>query len=162
MSDIENSVLLKAVLKAIYITVARRTTQSFAVVVIASIIRTIEEKFVFLKHVQIHTDVNLEDFVGISADLNSVHPAKIGEAIEAIVQLVSMDLKEKAGRYFIKEIKKNMGEEINSKLRECGVDLDLLMLQQHYLYWRQGRNKTKTGYDNKVKIKKQSLDNVEY
>jgi len=160
MSDIENSDLLKAVLKALFTTAARRTTQNFAVAIIDTIIRTIEERYDFLKYVQIYTDGGSEDFIDVNSDLNSVHPAKIGKAIEAIVQVVYMDLKEKAGLYFIKEVKRNVGEEIISKLRECGVDLELLMLQQHYLYWRQGRKKIKTRHDNKVKAGKQSLDNV--
>ena len=160
MSDIENSDLLKRVIKALYTTAARRTTQNFAVAVIDTIIKTLVERYDFLKHIQIYTDGGSEDFIDVSSDLNSVHPAKIGKAIEAIVQVVCMDLKEKAGFYFIKEVKINAGEEIISKLRECGVDLELLMLQQHYLYWRQERKKAKTGHDDKVKTGKQSLDKV--
>jgi hypothetical protein len=160
MSDIENSDLLEGVLKALYTTAARRTTQNFAVAIIETIIRTIEERYEFLKYVQIYTDGGSEDFINVSSDLNSIHPAKIGKAIEAIVQVVYMDLEEKAGLYFIKEVKINAGEKIISKLREYGVDLELLMLQQYYLLRRQERKKTKTGHDVKVKAGKQSLDNV--
>ena len=160
MSDNENSDLLKAVIKALYNVTNRRTTQNFAFAVINTIIRTIEERYDFLKYVQIYTDGGSEDFIDVSSDLNSVHPAKIGKAIEAIIQVVYMDLKEKAGIHFIKEIERDAGEEVISKLRECGVDLELLMLQQHYLYRRQERKKTKTGHDDKVKAGKQSLDNV--
>jgi hypothetical protein len=160
MSDIENSDLLERVLKALYTTATRRTTQNFAVAIIDTIIRTIEERYEFLKYVQIYTDGGSEDFINVSSDLNSVHPAKIGKAIEAIVQVVYTDLEEKAGLYFIKEVKINAGEEIISKLREYGVDLELLMLQQYYLFRRQERKKTKAGHDNKVKAGKQSLDNV--
>ena len=158
MSDIENSDLLEGVLKALYTTAARRTTQNFAVTIIDTIIRTIEERYEFLKYVQIYTDGGSEDFINVSSDLNSVHPAKIGKAIEAIVQVVYMDLEEKAGLYFIKEVKINVGEEIISKLREYGVDLELLMLQQHYLYRRKERN-GKSKSDNKG-ISQQALDNV--
>jgi hypothetical protein len=46
------------------------------------------------------------------------------------------------------------------KLRECGVDLELLMLQQHYLYSRNERKKTKSDNEIKSKDEKKPLDNV--
>lgn len=161
MSDIENSDLLKRVIKALYTTATRRTTQNFAVAVIDTIIKTLVERYDFLKYVQINTTGESEDFIDVDSDLNFIHPAKIGKAIEAIIQVVYMDLKEKAGLYFIKEIERNVGEEVISNLRACGVDLELLMLQQHYLYSRQKRKMTKTGHDDKVKAGIQSLDNVD-
>ena len=160
MKEIENSSLLGEVLKALYTTVSRRTTQSFAVAVIDTIIRTIEERYDFLKYVKINRSGELADFIDISPDLNSIHPAKIGKSIESIVQVVYMDLREKAGVYFINEVKKNIDEDIIMKLRECGVDLELLMLQQHYLYSRQERKKTKNDKNINSKDGNKTLDNV--
>ncbi len=160
MKEIENSDLLTEVIKGLYTTVSRRTTQSFAVAVIDTIIRTIEERYDFLKYVQINRSGELADFIDISPDLNSVHPAKIGKSIEAIVQVVYMDLREKAGVYFINEVKKNIDEDIIMRLRECGVDLELLMLQQHYLYSRQERKKTKNDKNINSKNGNKTIDNV--
>lgn len=160
MSKIRNTDLFEAVLKALYNTAARRTTPNFAIVVIDTIIKTLIERFDFLKHVRINIEGESEDFVEAGSKLNSVHPMKIGKSIETIVQVVYMDLKEKAGLYFIKEIERNAGEEIIQSLRECGVDLELLILQQNYLYRRQERKKTKKGQDAKVKTGQQPLDNI--
>jgi hypothetical protein len=159
MSEINNSDLIRVTLKALYTTAARRTTQSFAVAVIDSIISTIGEKYDFLKYVYIHTDYGSGEFIEIDPEINKIHPAKIGKVVEAIIQIVCLDLKEKAGHYFIKEVKINSGEEIISKLRECGVDLDLLMLQQQYLYKRQNKENTEN-VNNKNMIGKKSLDNI--
>ncbi|KYK22442.1 hypothetical protein AYK24_02410 [Thermoplasmatales archaeon SG8-52-4] len=160
MKEIENSDLIREVLKALYTTVSRRTTESFAVAVIDTIIRTIEERYDFLKHVQINRTGELADFIRISPKIDSIHPAKIGKSIEAVVQVVYMDLREKAGVYFINEVKNNIDEDIIMKLRECGVDLELLMLQQHYLYRRNERGKTKSGSENKSNDGKKTLNNV--
>jgi hypothetical protein len=160
MADIENSELLNASLKALFITVARRTSYKFASAFIESIIINMEEKFDFLKDIQIHTDNNHEDFVVISSDLNSVHPVRIGKVIEFVIQVVLIDLKDRAGHYFIKEVKKNLKDEILYKLKECGVDFELIMLQQHYLFFRQAKNKNKSRVDDDIKIKNQSLDNI--
>jgi hypothetical protein len=160
MSEINNSDLIRVTLKALYTTAARRTTQNFAVAVIDSIIRTINEKYVFLKYVQIKPDYGSGEFIEINPEINKVHPAKIGKVVEAIVQIVCLDLKEKAGHYFIKEVKTKSGEKIISKLRECGVDLDLLMLQQQYLYRRQNKEKANNGNDNEKNSINKSLDNI--
>jgi hypothetical protein len=160
MKEIENSSLLEEVLKALNTTVSRRTTQSFAIAVIDTIVRTIEERYDFLKYVQINRSGEFSDFINIDSKINSVHPAKIGKSIEAIVQVIYMDLREKAGVYFINEVKENIDENIIMKLRECGVDLELLMLQQHYLYSRNERKKTKSDNEIKSKDGKNTLDNV--
>lgn len=160
MPEINNSDLIRVTLKALYTTAARRTTQSFAIAVIDSIINTIKEKYDFLKFVQIQPDYGSGEFIEIDPEINKIHPAKIGKVVEAIVQIVCLDLKDKAGHYFIKEVKINSGEEIISKLRDCGVDLDLLMLQQQYLYRRQNKEKSeKEDVDEKIKVK-QTLDNI--
>jgi hypothetical protein len=160
MSEINNSDLIRATLKALFTTAARRTTQNFAVAVIDSILRTLMEKYDFLKYVLIYPDYGSGEFIEINPEINKIHPARIGKVIEAIVQIVCLDLKEKAGHYFIKEVKINSGDEIISKLRDCGVDLDLLMLQQQYLYRRQNKENQKNVHDDGKIIDKQSLDNI--
>jgi hypothetical protein len=160
MPEVNNTELIRVALKALYKTAARRTTQSFAIAVIDSIIRTLNEKYDFLKNVHINPDYGSGEFIEIDTKINKIHPAKIGKVVEAIIQIVSFDLKEKAGHFFIKEVKINSGEEIILKLRECGVDLDLLMLQQQYLYRRQNKDKSKNDQDNKIITSSQSLDNI--
>jgi len=139
MSELENSDILKEILKAVYTVAARRTTHNFAVVVLSTIIKNLEQRYDFLKKVSINSEIDSEDVVIISSDINSIFPSEIGRAIEDIVQIASMNLKEKAGQYFIKEIEGYAGDEVISKLKDCGVDLELFMLHQHYLYRQQQR-----------------------
>jgi hypothetical protein len=154
MAKLQNSDLLRGILKALYVTAGRRTTSSFAIAVLGAIIRTLEQKYVFLNHIILHAEGGSEDFVIISNKVNSVKPIKIAKAIENIVQIVYLDLKEKAGLYFIKELMRNAGENVISNLKEIGVDLELIQIQQHYLYRRQSR-----GPKSKIKSQEQ-LDNV--
>ena len=159
MPELKNSDIIKGILKALYVVASRRTTQNFAVAVIGAITRTLGQRYDFLKHVIINSEGSSEDILVFDSDLNSVDAAMVGKAIEAIIQIVYMDLKEKAGLYFIKEIKRNLREEIISNLKDIGVDLELLQLQQNYLYRRRERPK-KTGAAGKWKAGKQpSLDN---
>lgn len=141
MSELENSDILKEILKAVYTVTARRTTHNFAVVVLSTIIKNLEARYDFLKNVLVKTEVDSEDVVFIGSEINSVFPHKIGKAIEDIVKIASINLMEKAGQYFIKEIEGYAGDKVISKLKDWGVDLELFMLHQHYLYRQQQRER---------------------
>jgi hypothetical protein len=155
MSKLQNSDLLRSIIKAIYITASRRTAPTFAIAVIGAITKTLEQRYDFLKNIEFSEEGGTEDFVTIDGKVNSIEPFIIAKAIENIVQVVYLDLREKAGFFFIKELMRNAGEKVISNLKDIGVDLELIQIQQHYLYRRQSRG---TG-DKKIKDKEQ-LDNV--
>lgn len=145
MSKLKNSELLEGILKALYTTTGRRTTQSFAIAVLGAITKTLENRYDFLKNIIFPTEGRSEDVVIIDSKIDAVEPVIVAKAIEIIVQIVYMDLKEKAGLYFIKELMRNAGDNVISNLRDIGVDLELLQLQQLYLYKRQSKNKNVSG-----------------
>lgn len=153
MSELKNSDVLKSVLLALYYVAGRRTSQNFAIMVIGTIIKMLEQKYNFLKHIRIYTEkigsdnYLIKNAIDIAPDINSVHPARLGRAIEAIIQVVYMDLSEKAGLFFITEVKKHVGQKIIPELINFGVDLDLIQIEQHYLYRKQKRKKTPTCSD---------------
>ena len=155
MSKMQNSDILKSIIKAIYITSSRRTAPSFAIAVIGAITKTLEQRYEFLKNVEFSEEGGAEDFVTIDNRVNSIEPFIIAKAIENIVQVVYLDLREKAGFFFIKELMRNAGENVISNLKDIGVDLELIQIQQHYLYRRQSRGSK----DILVKDQEQ-LDNV--
>jgi hypothetical protein len=155
MSKLQNSDLLRSILKAVYTTASRRTTPSFAIVVIGAITKTLEQRYDFLKNIIFSEEGESEDFIMIDSKVNSVNSDKIAKAIENIVQVVYLDLREKAGFYFIKELMINAGENVISNLKEIGVDLELIQIQQHYLYRRQSK-----GIKGKLSKDQEQLDNV--
>ena len=155
MSKLQNSDLLRNILKAVYITASRRTTPSFAIAVIGAITKTLEQRYNFLKNIIFFEEGGSEDFIRIDSKINSINSDKIAKAIENIVQIVYMDLREKAGFYFIKELMINAGENVISDLKDIGVDLELIQIQQHYLYRRQSK-----GIKDKLSKDQGQLDNV--
>jgi hypothetical protein len=162
MSKLKNSELLEGILKALYITAGRRTTQSFAIAVLGAITKTLEHRYDFLKNVFFPTEGRSEDVVMIDSKVDSVEPVIVAKSIEIIVQIVYMDLKEKAGLYFIKELMRNAGDNVISNLRDIGVDLELLQLQQLYLYKRQSKHNTgsKQGQIDDMSLLGYSWENV--
>jgi hypothetical protein len=143
MTQISNSEVLNAILRAVYSVASRRTTQSFAATVIGAIIKTLEQNYDFLKYVHVENleYVDSEAIINISSEINTVDPASIGKAVEAIIRIVYMDLVGKTGLFFMKELKEQAGEQIVSELRNYGVDLALLQTEQRYMHRQQRKKK---------------------
>ena len=146
MTDMKNSEVLGAILKSLYNVASRRTTQSFASAVIGSIIKTLEQNYRFLKYVRLEErdHSGQGDNIFIAPDIDQVNPEEVGKSIEAIIRIVYMDLIGKAGLFFIKELKKQAGEEIITKLKDFGVDLAVLQTEQNYLYRQEAKRRQKT------------------
>ncbi len=147
MAKDSNSYVLRQILLSLYHVAGRRTTNSFAAKVIGSIIKTLHQKYPFLKYVTINDRGLLieDEVIAISPEINSIVKKEVGKAVEAIVRIVYMDIIGKAGLFFISEIKKRAGDELITKLREYGVDLATLQIEQHYLYRSRERKKRKAG-----------------
>jgi hypothetical protein len=143
MEKIRNSVLFEAFLKALYIVASRRTTSKYADEAIGSTIKTLENRYDFMKFVSI----NKSEFpkegcsISVSSDIDRVQPELIGKAIEALIRVVYNDLNPEAGLYFVSEIKDQAGEEITRMISNFDVDLDQVQLEQHYAFRRQERKK---------------------
>ena len=48
MAELKNSDILRGIIKALFLTAGRRTTQTFAVAVLGAITRTLEQRYDFL------------------------------------------------------------------------------------------------------------------
>ena len=162
MANLTNSEILAAILRSLYAVAGRRTTKNFAATVIGSIIKTLQQRYDFLKYVRINEKGELieDEAIAISPEIDSVDPQRIGRAIEAIVRVVYMDLIGKAGLFFITELKKRAGEKVISELRNFDVDLATLQIEQHYLHRSRERKKDKKGRSSDVSLLGYSWKNV--
>lgn len=144
MPELSNVDILENVMNGLFTTTGRRTSENYAVAVIYTITRALKKRFDFLKYIKFNIGGDYEELLTISSKLNSIDPVIVGRAVESIIQVIFMDLKDKAGFYFINELKRNTGEVAISDLKEIGVDLELLQIQQHYLYRQRSRIKSKS------------------
>jgi len=144
MSKLSNVDILGSVLNGLCTTAGRRTSENFAVAVIHAITRALEQRYDFLKNIKFNIKGDSDELINISPNLNSIDPIIVGQAVEAIVKVICMDFKDKAGLYFINEFMKNTGEDTISDLKKAGIDFELLKIQQHYLYRQQERIKSKS------------------
>jgi len=146
MSTTKNSDLMTRVIYILVVIAGRRTSLTISSAFIEAILKTLEKKYDFLKHIKIK---NMTYFEGdpINAieikksEINSIAPEKIGEAIESIIRVLCMDLEEETGLFFLQELKEKLDSNFHEKLEECGVDLELLRLEQRHLFEQLERKK---------------------
>jgi hypothetical protein len=152
MQQWKNSVLLESVLRALYIVTSRRTSQKTANEAIGASIKTLENKYDFLRYIRpVTKDISTEGFaINISNEVNTVNKKSISKAIESLIRIVYNDVGNDAGLYFISELKENIDKNITTMIGDLDVDLDEVQLEQHYAYRRRERKKniekrTRTG-----------------
>jgi hypothetical protein len=114
---------------------ARRSSEAVASAFMDAILKTLKEKYSFLKYISIKNMTYYEEkTVHIEPEVNSVKPELVGHAIESIIRILCMDLEEDSGLFFIKELKDRLGETFFLEFKKYGVDLDLLRLEQKHLH----------------------------
>jgi len=140
MESWKNSILLESVLKALHTVASRRTSICMANETIGSSIKTLQNKYNFLKYVNTGgtKSISQNGFeVSVSPEINTVNPELIGKAIEALIRMVYSDVENEAGLFFIKEFKEHTGEQLTRIINNLDVDFDQIQLEQHYAFRRQ-------------------------
>ena len=144
MVELKNSILLEAIITAIYNVASRRTSNKFADESIGSTIKTLQGKYDFLKYIDISNEDSTEGGFAVrdSTDIDTINPALVGKAIEALIRIIYNDMNSEVGLYFVSELKEIAGKEITRMITDCDVDLGELQLEQHHAYRRRERKRS--------------------
>lgn len=132
MSTPEKSDIMKNVLKTLISISSRKTDLPYALMTMEDLIKRLEPKYDFLKHIQINDDVYNEEtanVISVMADINTVPPIEMGKALHAIIDSLNRSLGERAGHFFIKEIRNTLGDEYLTIMKTMGVDLGMMQLE---------------------------------
>ena len=131
MPEVENSEVVKHVLRTLMDISRRKTTAGHAIFVMDSLMKKLEKKYDFLKNIEIKDTRYMEvyDPVTVMIDIDSVKSHELGEAIRDIIMTMNNDLGKDAGHFFIKEVRNNIEDEYHSTIEEMGVDLGLMQLE---------------------------------
>ena len=127
----KNSDVIRHVLRTLVNISGRKTTEGYAVSIMDSLIKKLEEEYDFLKHVEIRDTRFLEDdySVSVMSDVDFVSPAKVGKAIHDIIISMNKSLGKNAGYFLIKELSRSIGDIYQSTMNEMGIDLGLMQLE---------------------------------
>ena len=134
---VQNSILMSRVIEGLFAVVGRRTLDSHAIKVIQTVLKKLEPTFGFLENVVIHDELFSQEGIRMTIDprFDSVNRVDVGKAVDALIQVISMDMVKTAGAevglYFITELKGHLGDEILDELRDRGVNLDRLQRTNH-------------------------------
>lgn len=131
MAQIENSEVVRYVLDKLINISSRKTTEGHAVSTMYGLLKKLEEKYDFLKHVEIKDVrfIEMDEPISVMSDINGVKSINIGEALSDIIKTMNNALGKDAGHFFIKELRNNIEEEYYTSITEMGLDLSLLQLE---------------------------------
>jgi hypothetical protein len=135
-----NSELLTQVVEALFYVAGRRTLSSYSIQVIKTVVKKLEPKYDFLRHVEIEDALYSEGGMRISTDhiVDSVDPVRLSEALDDLIRVVYIDLLETVGDdvglFFVSELKARLGEHSVEELMNYGVNFDKIQGDQHKLY----------------------------
>jgi len=131
MPRYRNNELISRIIRTTIGVIGRRTSESYAVMVIGTVVKRLSEKYDFLKNVEISNAQYSEigQIVNIKNDLDYVNIEDIGRASRDFIQKITRALGKNAGYFFIKEIKEDLPYEYEQTIKQLGVDLDFLQLE---------------------------------
>jgi hypothetical protein len=137
MVELKNSELVKNLLDTMIRISGRKTNKGHAITTMDLLLKQLEPRYEFLKHVQINDTrfSESDDPVNIASDIDNVELEYMGKAISEIITTMDRTLGKSAGHFFIKEIRTTMKEEHRSMMMDMGVDLGLLQLEREVEDW---------------------------
>lgn len=144
MAEINNSIVFRRIIEALYAVVGRRTLDSFAVQIIKSSVKTLEKKFDFLHFVDINDDFYMNEGIHatIDARFNTIDASQLGKAIDTLIRVIYLEVIDTVGNdvglYFISELKDHLSDLYVDELRRYGVKLDSIQAEQHMRYQMKG------------------------
>ena len=132
MTALDNSDVIKNVLKNLIDISGRKTSRGQAIDTIDTVMRKLENRYIFLKDIKIIDNryIENEEVIDITRDIDKVRSSDMGKALNDIILTTHYSLGENAGHFFIKELQRNMGGDYNSVMKEMGVDLGLMQLEK--------------------------------
>lgn len=131
MPQINNSEVVRHVLKKIFDISSRKTNEGHTVSTMHESIKKLENKYDFLRHITIKDARFLEigEPITVMSDINVVKSDNVGEALYDIITTMNNALGKDAGHFFIKELRDNIEEEYQTTIEEMGLDLGLMQLE---------------------------------
>lgn len=132
----EKSEVMKNVLKTLISISSRKTDLPYALMTMDDLIKRLEPRYEFLKLVQINDDVYNEEtanLVSVMSDINTVPPTEMGKALHAIIESMNRSLGDRAGHFFIKEIRNTLNDEYLFIMKTMGVDLGMMQLESEII-----------------------------
>lgn len=132
MPELEKSAIVENLLNILINISGRKTDRGHAVFTLDAVMKKLEDKYDFLKHVKIKDTRYIEDVdtVSVMSDINVVESSEMGRALQDIITTMDNSLGKDAGHFFIKELRTSLDDDYKTSIDDMGVDLSLMQLER--------------------------------
>jgi len=147
--------IMKHTLYSLICVARTKTTDDYAWSTLKKLINELKDNYSFLNYVNINDLENLKnniEDIQIISKIENIESREIGKSIQDLIDLYKKYLGKKAGYFFIREFKNDLGEKYHSSIKSLGVDLRLIELQ----------NEMKGIESSKYEIKEESKSNIAF
>jgi hypothetical protein len=133
----DNSDVVEHVLKALTCLLNRLLSEAQSIKIMADSVRMLEEKYKFLRYIEVIDTPDSEGFYVIRAlpEINNAFSTRIAEALQELISEVSILIEWEGEESFVDVFKNELGEEYLSKIEKMGVNLSyiqtVLSRQEH-------------------------------
>jgi len=129
------SMLVTNVLQSLIAVCERKTDHGLAVMTVDSLVKELEPQYNCLSNVQIQEELYTESgvLVSVMSGINTVDATELAGAIQTLIQRLQKSLGESAGYFFIKEVKRMLGDDNVSRMKDLGVDFKLLQFDDDFI-----------------------------
>jgi len=110
----------------------RKTDRGYAMITLDKVMRELENKYFFLKHVRIKDTRYIEDLdaIQVMPDINYVDSLEMGKALQDIITTMDNSLGENAGHFFLKDLISRLDDSNKMIISDMGVDLSIMQLER--------------------------------
>ena len=131
MPQLDNDKILGRILRSTIGVISRRTSETYANVVIGNVVNELAERYSFLNYVEIQGSKYTEIFnvVDIKPEINYIEKEEISKAAKEFIEKITKSMGKSAGYYLIREIKEDLPFDYEKSIKELGIDLDILQLK---------------------------------
>ena len=127
--------ILKHVLMALIEVLRESTSQSYAVLLVDTILKKLDERYGYMKYIKIDSTRYSDgiDAVSVPSNIEEVSPIELARAIQKLVERATFSLGEEAGKEFIDRFKERLGKAYLGKIEQMGVNLHMVQLRRDFL-----------------------------
>ena len=127
---------MQQVLNSVLDISSRKSSEGEAIENMLTILNSMKSQFSFLQNIQIQDTRFMEGDRSVLVggdDIDDIETSQVGAALEQIIWNMHRNLGKKAGYFFMKELKQTLGDDFFYAMKDLGVDLSIMQLQNEVL-----------------------------
>jgi len=132
MPELKNSEIIEYILRTLVDKIGRRTSESFAVVVIDTVMKELYPRYGFLRYIKVENTLYSEGMssaVSVMPDIDSVEATEFYKAINDLIKMTVRHLERNADFFFIKELHEAIDDIDGLVLNDEKLDLGFMQFE---------------------------------